>query len=235
MTDNGAAMQAEEFAAGLHALGILHEPTLPYSPYQNAKQESFWGTLEGRLMAMLEGVDELTLERLNTITQAWVEQDYHRNVHTEIATTPLKRYLDAPNVGRRCPDTVALRRAFRLRVQRRQRRSDGTITLQGKRFEVPARFRHLQTVHVAYARWDLRTVELVDPHSGTLLCPLYPLDKAANASGRRRRLGPVSAPEPTPVTGTALPPLLRKLLAEYAATGLPPAYLPKDDEPESAT
>jgi len=51
MTDNGAAMQADEFRQGLHTLGILHETTLPYSPYQNAKQESFWATLEGRLMA----------------------------------------------------------------------------------------------------------------------------------------------------------------------------------------
>jgi putative transposase len=232
MTDNGPAMQAEEFTAGLHALGILHEPTLPYSPYQNAKQESFWGTLEGRLMAMLEGVEELSLERLNTITQAWTEQDYHRNVHTEIATTPLKRYLDAPNVGRPCPDSATLRRAFRLRVQRRQRRSDGTLSLEGKRFEVTARFRHLEALHVAYARWDLSAVEVLDPHTGTSLCPLYPLDKAANASGERRRLGPVSEPEPTPAAGTKLPPLLRKLLAEYAATGLPPAYLPKHDDPE---
>jgi transposase InsO family protein len=232
MSDNGSAMQAEELTAGLHALGILHEPTLPYSPYQNAKQESFWATLEGRLMAMLEAVAELSLERLNLITQAWVEQDYHRNVHAEIATTPLKRYLDAPNVGRPCPDSERLRRAFRLRVQRRQRRSDGTLSLAGKRFEVPARFRHLETLHVAYARWDLRTVELVDPHSGAPLCPLYPLDKAANASGERRRLAPVSAPQPTPVMGTTLPALLRKLLAEYAATGLPPAFLPKDLDPE---
>ena len=73
---------------------------------------------------------------------------------------------------------------------------------------------------------------MVDPHSRAPLCPLYPLNKAANASGERRRLAPVSAPEPTPVPGTALPPLLRKLLAEYAATGLPPAYLPKHDDPE---
>jgi transposase InsO family protein len=62
MTDNGAAMMAEEFGAGLHQLGILHQTTLPYSPYQNAKQESFWGRVEGRLMAMLEGVAELSLE-----------------------------------------------------------------------------------------------------------------------------------------------------------------------------
>ncbi|RLA59412.1 MAG: IS481 family transposase, partial [Epsilonproteobacteria bacterium] len=42
---------------------------------QNAKQEVFWATIEGRLMAMLSGVDDLTLARLNEITQAWVEQD----------------------------------------------------------------------------------------------------------------------------------------------------------------
>ena len=232
MSDNGSAMQAEEFAAGLHALSILHEPTLPYSPYQNAKQECFWATLEARLMAMLEGLQELTLERLNLLTQAWVEHDYHRQLHTEIATTPLKRYLDAPSVGRPCPERAALDRAFRCRVQRRQRRSDGTISLEGKRFEVPARFHHLETLQVAYARWDLSAVELVDPHSGQGLCPLYPLDKAANASGQRRRLTPASEPLPPPNPGTALPPLLRKLLAEYAATGKPPAYLPKDDDPE---
>jgi hypothetical protein len=56
-------------------------------------------------------------------------------------------------------------------VQRRQRRSDGAISLEGKRFEVPARFGHLESLHVAYARWDLRAVELVDPHTGTPLCP----------------------------------------------------------------
>jgi putative transposase len=177
-------------------------------------------------------VAELTLERLNTITQAWVEQDYHRNVHSEIATTPLKRYLDASNVGRPCPDSETVHRAFRCRVQRRQRKSDGTLTLAGKRFEVPAQFRHFETLHLAYARWDLSAVEVIDPHSGQGLCPLYPLDKAANASGERRRLAPVCAPQPTPATGTALPALLRKLLAEYAATGLPPAYLPKHDDPE---
>ena len=28
--------------------------------YQNAKQEAFWGPVEGRLMAMFEGVADLT-------------------------------------------------------------------------------------------------------------------------------------------------------------------------------
>jgi len=225
MTDNGAAMQAEELSAGLHALSILHETTLPYSPYQNAKQETFWATLEGRLMAMLEGVAELTLERLNLITQAWVEQEYNRRHHSEIATTPLRRFLDAPQVGRACPNSQALRQAFRCTVKRKQRRSDGTISLAGKRLEIPSRYRHLQYLHIRYARWDLRAVDLIDPRTLAVLSPLYPLDKTANAEGRRRTLEASPAHlEPPP--SDALPPLLRKLLADYAATGCPPAYLP---------
>ena len=61
MSDNGAAMTATEITEGLAKLGILHQTTLPYSPYMNGKQEVLWGSVEGRLMAMLEGVDDLTL------------------------------------------------------------------------------------------------------------------------------------------------------------------------------
>ena len=43
LSDNGAAMTAAEISQGLNRLGILHQTTLPYSPYQNAKQEAFWG------------------------------------------------------------------------------------------------------------------------------------------------------------------------------------------------
>ena len=37
LTDNGSAMVAEEVTEGLLRLGIVHERTLPYSPYQNGK------------------------------------------------------------------------------------------------------------------------------------------------------------------------------------------------------
>lgn len=234
MTDNGAAMQADEFHAGLHTLGILHEPTLPYSPYQNAKQETFWATLEGRLMAMLSGIADLTLARLNEITQAWVEQAYHQTRHREIDTSPLRRFLDSPSVGRDCPDSATLQRAFRCTVTRLQRRSDGTVSLAGRRFEIPSAYRHLEQLWLAFARWDLSRVDLVDPHTRHVLCRLYPLDKSANADGQRRALAPSgqSTVPATPVTDDTLPPLLLKLLADYAATGRPPAYLPKHDDTE---
>lgn len=229
MTDNGAAMLACEFTAGLATLGIVHQPTLPYSPYQNAKQESFWGRVEGRLMAMLEGEDTLTLDLLNQATQAWVEQEYHRTHHAEIADTPLARYLAAPTVARPCPGAAELLGAFRIEITRRQRRSDGTVSLAGKRFEIPSRYRHLDRVPVRYARWDLTRVDLVDPRTGAILCALKPLDKAANADGQRCALdSPDIDLSPTPASGIA--PLLRQLLADYAATGLPPAYLPPPDK-----
>ncbi len=229
MTDNGAAMLAEETVTGLAALGIVHQTTLPYSPYQNAKQESFWGRIEGRLMAMLEGHSALTLDLLNQATQAWVEQEYHRSTHSEIDATPLTRYLAGPNVRRECPDTAALSAAFRIEVARRQRRSDGTVSLAGERFEIPARYRHLTMVHLRYARWDLTRVDLIDPRTGAVLCSVKPLDKSANASGQRRALVPVTTDlSPLPPSGIA--PLLRQLLADYAATGLPPAYLPPADK-----
>jgi hypothetical protein len=135
-------------------------------------------------------LEELTLELLNQVTAAWVEQEYHRTVHAELGVTPLARYLAGPDLGRECPNSEARRAAFRLQVTRKRRISNGTLSLEGRRFELPARYRHLEHVCVRYARWDLGRVDLVDPDNGTLVCPLYPLDKSANASGVRRSLGP---------------------------------------------
>lgn len=231
MSDNGSAMRADEFGQGLHELGILHELTLPYSPYQNAKQEVFWGSVEGRLLAMLEGQTDLTLELLNEATQPWVELDYNRKVHSEIGVAPLRRFLDDKSVGRECPGSEQLRAAFRARAMRTQRRSDGTISLAGQRYEIPSRYRTLSRLAVRYASWDLGFVHLVDERTNALLCPIYPIDKAANAEGVRRSLAAVgdAASSVAADVPAGIAPLLRKMMSEYAATGLPPAYLPKHD------
>jgi transposase InsO family protein len=236
LTDNGAAMIAEETTEGLLRLGIVYEKTLPYSPYQNGKQECFWATLEGRLMEMLDGVAELTLAFLNEATQAWAEIEYNRTPRRETSCSPVERFAQAPDVLRASPSSNALREAFRHETKRRQRQSDGTISLEGVRFEIPARYRHFYDVSVRYARWDLSRVDLVDPRSGTILAPLYPLDRRANANGQRLLFQPdtpaVAADEgkrpDNQQPGKDLPPLLKRILAEYSATGIPPAYLPKN-------
>jgi len=133
-------------------------------------------------------------------------------------------------IGDSSPSSNALREAFRLETKRRQRHSDGTIWLEGVRFEIPARYRHFGDVVVRYARWDLGRVDLVDPRGGATLAPIYPLDRSANADGRRSVVEPDSHHVPaddSPRPDKQLPPLLKRILDEYSATGTPPAYLPK--------
>src|SRR5688572_4845800 len=230
--DNGAAMIAKETQQGLTRLSILFEHTLPYSPYQNGKQESFWGQVEGRLLPMLEGVADLALDQLNAATLAWIEMEYNRKVHSETGQTPLHRYLNDKDVGQPCPASEKLQQAFTAEVQRTQRRSDGTLSLEALRFEVPGRYAHLEKLWVRYASWNLAWVYLCDPQTGIILCRLYPQDKKKNAQGlRATRTPPMSSPEPIASAGMA--PLLQKIISQYAATGLPPAYLPKLDQPDS--
>jgi transposase InsO family protein len=235
LMDNGAAMIAREVVEGLPRLSIIQETTLIYAPFQNGKEEVFWGQVEGRLLAMLEGVQDLTLSFLNAATQAWFEMEYNRTPNDETNEKPIARFLNGPSVLRPCPPGEVLRNAFRIQERRSQRRSDGTIMIGGVRFEVPARFRNLERLAVQYARWDLRNVHLVDERTGALLSPLYPLDRQANADGRRRVVEPLLPDLPQTLPSPGLPPLLRKLLAEYSATGLPPAYIPKPPQNEKGT
>ena len=82
-------------------------------------------------MKMLDGVADLTLELLNEATQAWVEIEYNRAVHRETGSSPVDRFAKAPDVLRSSPSSAALRDAFRLETKRKQRQSDGTISLEG--------------------------------------------------------------------------------------------------------
>jgi putative transposase len=152
-----------------------------------------------------KGLSQLTLELLNRATHAWIEQEYHQAHHPELGCSPLERYRAGPDVGRSCPAAD-----------------------HGRRFEVPSQFAHLRELRLRYARWDLSAVDLIDPRSGAVLCALYPLDKSANAAGARRVLAKAGEAMARPAAGD-MAPLLKKLLVEFAATGLPPPYLPDED------
>jgi transposase InsO family protein len=231
MTDNGAAMLAEETREGLARFAVEHKTTLPYSAYQNGKQEVFWSQLEGRLLELLRGVDDtLQLSFLNQAAQAWAEQDYHRRVHREIKSTPMERMLAGPRVNRPAPASDELRFAFSRTVTRNQRQSDGTVTVEGIRYELRSRFRLLPRIVLRYPGWDKSRLTLVDAGSGTPLAQILPIDKGQNASGRRRALAAVTEDASPPPAKRDLPELLHQWLVDYAATGLPPAYLPKPEE-----
>ena len=87
--------------------------------------------------------------------------------------------------------------------------------------------------YAAWIHWDLSTVYLCDPKTGTILCRLYPQDKTKNAEGLRAPKTPgMNLADPVAPGGMA--PLLQKIITQCAATGLPPAYLPKHENQNPA-
>ena len=234
MTDNGAAMIASETVNGLEKLGVVHARTLPYSPHQNGKQEAFWGILEGRLMNMLSNVKDLKLDFLNHATQAWVEMEYNKKNHDGIGSSPMDKFIRIKNVARPSPSAERLRFVFTSHVTRKQRRSDGTVQIDGVRYEVPSRFRHMHKLNLRYQTWDLSSAYIVDEKTGDLLAGIKPEDKQKNATGKRRRLEPTLVPVKCPCEDP-VPPLLKQLLEEFSATGLPAGYIPQPKPKVSET
>jgi putative transposase len=182
---------------------------------------------------MLEGVaHELRLDLLNEATQAWVELEYQRTRHREIGETPLARFLAGPDVLRPSPPPEVLRAAFTTEQRRAQRRSDGTLTVAGVRFEVPARFAHLPQLTIRYARWDLATVLVCDRQTGDVLGRLYPIDKTRNADAVRRPRPAPGVAAASPATGVAplLQALLRRVPRQWTPAGLSAKDAPEPEE-----
>ena len=213
LTDNGSAMVAEEVTEGLLRLGIVHERTLPYSPYQNGKQEAFWGTLEGRLMKMLDGVAELTLDVAQR-SDPGVDGD-----RVQPRRAPRDRLLAGralrPGAGR-APRQPFERVAAGRVSPGNQADVSGRAMARSRWRACGSRSRH---GIVTSAKWPCATPAGTSAgsiwstaRSGTILAPIYPLDKTANADGRRAvrraRRPRRAAGEPARATTAQLPPLL---------------------------
>src|SRR5215470_11296621 len=101
LSDNGPAMTAAEVVDGLTRLGVLQQTTLPYTPESNAKIEILWASVEGRLMAMLEHVADLSLDKLNEATLAWAEGEYNRKVNSNgVLVDPVQAHEGVERRGR---------------------------------------------------------------------------------------------------------------------------------------
>jgi transposase InsO family protein len=232
LTDNGSAMMSKEFTEGLNRLSITHNTTLPYHPNQNGKQEIVWGQVEGRLMEMLKNKKNITLKELNDITMAWCEMEYNKKHHSEIKTSPIDKFINSTSVGRPSLSPEELRMAFRRDEWRRIRTTDMTMSIDGKRFEIPFQYRHIPQVKIRYATWDLSFIHIINEVSNQEVCRIYPLDKIANNSSIRKPTEDALSESKSTLTSVPtdeLPPLITQLINDYKALGIPPAYIPKED------
>lgn len=199
VVDNGAAFRAASLQGICGRLGIHLIYCRPYAPEGKGKLERYHRSLRGAFLAELDAQRITALADLNSRLWAWVETVYHRTPHAGLeGATPLARYQQDLEAIRPLGALAAqLDALFRHRVARHVRR-DGTVSYEGRLFEVPYEF-------------SGRTLRLVvDPHTATVfgieddegkdLGRATVLDARANAH-RRRRKPQATEPEAAPLAG----------------------------------
>jgi len=189
VVDNGSAYRAHTLQGICARLGIQLIHCRPYAPEGKGKLERWHRTFRDQFLSELDESRIADLDDLNARLWAWVEQIYHRTPHEGLGgQTPLARYQqDLPRIRTLGQRAAQLDAIFFHRISRFVRK-DGTVSYQGRRFEVP---------------YELsgKTVRLVvDPHAGTVigvedeegrsLGAATPLDAEANLHRRRRKPDP---------------------------------------------
>jgi transposase InsO family protein len=199
VVDNGAAYRANTLQGICARLDIRLIYCRPYAPEGKGKLERWHRTFRDHFLSELDVSRIQDLDDLNARVWAWIEQVYHRRPHGGLeGETPLARYQqDLPKIRLLGQQAAQLDAIFCHRVTRKVRK-DGTVSYQGREFEVP---------------FDQsgKTVNLVvDPHTATVvgveddqgqsLGAATPLDAQANAHRRRRRPDPDGATAISPST-----------------------------------
>ncbi len=192
--DNGPAYRAKTLQGICARLGIHLVYCRPYAPEGKGKLERWHSTFRNQFLSELDTSRLRDLSDLNARLWAWLESVYHQTPHggLEKGLTPLQRYQrDLPRMRTLGALAARIDGVFQHRVTRQVRR-DGTVSYQGKRFEVP------------YALSGKQITLVVDPHTqqvlgvqdddGQSLGAATPLDTVANVQRKRRKPQPPNTP-----------------------------------------
>jgi transposase InsO family protein len=186
VVDNGSAYRSATLQGICARLSIRLIYCRPYQPTAKGKIERWHRTLREQFLAELDTTHIRELGDLNARLWAWIEKVYHCSQHSALGEyTPLSRYQrDLPRIRLLGPLAATLDELFWHRVKRLVRR-DGTVSYEGKRFEVPY---ELTGQHVRL---------VVDPHTGAVMHveneagktigAATELDAIANSTRRRQR------------------------------------------------
>jgi putative transposase len=168
--DNGSAFVDAWLLRACAHLGIKLTHSTPGRPQGRGKIERFFRTVNDQFLVEitpsaagqgpLVGLDPAAaLLELNRLFTAWVEQVYHRRVHSETQATPLARWdaawTDAPPQR---PTPAALAEAFRWEARRRVTKT-ATVSLHGNTYQVEAALTG-RAVELVFDPFDLTRIEV---------------------------------------------------------------------------
>lgn len=137
--DNGKIFRSDQFQLACASLGISLLHTRVYDAAAKGKIERFLGNVSQRFMPLYRLEQIASLDELNAFFWQWLEKEYHRKEHSALGMSPLDRYLSQMSQVKMVEDPAALKVLF-LKREYRKVRHDGTVSLKGRLFEVPALF-----------------------------------------------------------------------------------------------
>jgi transposase InsO family protein len=192
VVDNGAAYRAHTLQGICARLGIQLIYCRPYAPEGKGKLERWHRTCRDQFLSELDERHLTSLADINARLWAWVERVYHRSPHDGLGgMTPLARYQqDLSKIRPLGLLAAKLDALFYHRVSRRVRK-DGTVSYQGKRFEVPFELSGKTVCLVVDPHTE--GVVGVEDENGESIGLATALDALANLNRQRRKPDPVEA------------------------------------------
>lgn len=186
-TDNGSAMISGEVKQGLLRLGIELKHTQVKSPYMNGACERPWQRFDNRLIEMLKTEPQMDLQTLNKITAVWVHEDYNHKPHRGLeGALPIAKYNHSDRyVSEVSFDTDTLVKYFTAKLTRCVRSTDGTVVIDGIRYEIPSQHSRMKELELCRASWNRQFMFITNPKTRLPEVKIYPVDRVANASKPR--------------------------------------------------
>ena len=133
--DNGKVYRSSIFHEGCARMGttVIHAQVRDAAA--KGKIERFFSTVRKRFLPLVS-TEMLPLSELNRAFLQWLEDDYHRKIHTSLGMTPLEKYMSQLNRLKLIDDPSSLVSLFLRREQRRVN-NDATVSIKNTLFEVP--------------------------------------------------------------------------------------------------
>ncbi len=195
--DNGSAFVDSWLLRACAKLGIKLVHSTPGRPQGRGKIERFFRTVNSEFVVEIAAGDGAPgravadLLELNRLFTAWVENLYHRRVHSETAAAPLARWMEGAPFPLPAPADLA--EAFRWSEYRTVSKT-ALVSLHGNRYQVDPLLvgRKVELVFDPFDLTFLR-VRVDGGDAGTAL----PFQISRNSHPKARPETPAEAPKPT--------------------------------------
>lgn len=181
--DNGKIYRSDMLHFACASLGITLIHTKPYDAASKGKIERFFLTVRKRFIPLLGEKELSSLENLNQRFFLWLEEDYHRKIHSGTEMTPLDKYMSQISDVNTFADPEKLKMIF-LKRDKRRVKHDATISVNKKLYEVPP----VLIGKKLEIRFDPETYEEIFIYNdGKMLGKAKPVIYSDNAKAKRKK------------------------------------------------